>query len=222
MVDKHIYLSHFLSNDTPTYGKRDKFEINKNSSIESGDTANSFSLNLSTNHMGTHIDLPNHFYKNGQSLNDFKASYWFYDNVGFINLPKKNGELIIVDDLLCFENSLDSKMEILIIKTGFEQYRKTDVYWEENPGIDPSVANYLIEKYPNIRTIGFDFISLTSFKHRSVGKQAHLSFLNPEKPITVIEDMHLEKLDSCPSKINVFPLLVKNIDSAPVNVIAIN
>ena len=70
--------------------------------------------------------------------------------------------------------------------------------------------------------IGFDFISLTSFKHRSVGKQAHLSFLNPEKPITVIEDMHLEKLDSCPSKINVFPLLVKNIDSAPVNVIAIN
>ena len=222
MVDKHIYLSHFLSNDTPTYGKRDKFEIHKNSSIESGDTANSFSLNLSTNHMGTHIDLPNHFYKNGQSLNDFKASYWFYDNVGFINLPKKHGELIIVDDLLCFENSLDSKMEILIIKTGFEQYRKTDVYWQENPGIDPSVANYLIEKYPNIRTIGFDFISLTSFKHRSVGKQAHLSFLNPEKPITVIEDMHLEKLDFCPSKINVFPLLVKNIDSAPVNVIAIN
>ena len=96
------------------------------------------------------------------------------------------------------------------------------MYWQENPGIEPSVANYLIEKYPNIRTIGFDFISLTSFKHRSVGKQAHLSFLNPEKPITVIEDMHLEKLDSCPSKINVFPLLVKNIDSAPVNVIAIN
>jgi len=222
MVEKYMYLSHFLSSDTPTYGNRDKFEINKNSSIENGDTANSHSLSLSTNHMGTHIDLPNHFYRNGQSLNDFKASYWFYNNVGFIELPKKNGELIIVDDLLCFEKLLDSQIEILIIKTGFEQYRKTDIYWQENPGVDPSVANYLIEKYPNIRTIGFDFISLTSFKHRSIGKEAHLAFLNPKKPITVIEDMHLEDLNICPSSINVLPLLVQNIDSAPVNVIAIH
>ena len=218
-MNKYIYLSHFLSESTPTYGKRDKFKIEKTSSIKHGDTANSYALNLSTNHMSTHIDLPKHFFDNGQCLNDFEPSYWFYNHVSLIDLPKNKGELIIPKDFSSKE--LDSKTEIILIKTGFEKYRSKDLYWKENPGVAPDLADYLINKCPNIRTLGFDFISLTSFQHRSIGKEAHRAFLNPEKPITIIEDMHLEKINTSPICLNVFPLLVKDIDSSPVNVIAI-
>jgi kynurenine formamidase len=219
MNKNYIYLSHFLSESTPTYGKRDQFTIKRTSCIDHGDTANSHALNLSTNHMGTHIDLPKHFFDKGQSLNDFDPSYWFYNHVSLINLSKNNGDLILPEDLDSF--SLDPKTEILLIKTGFEKFRDKDIYWKENPGVAPSLANYLQSKCPNIRTLGFDFISLTSFQHRSIGKEAHQAFLNPDKPITIIEDMHLEEIMSSPINLNVFPLLVKDIDSSPVNVIAL-
>ena len=219
MNKNYIYLSHFLSENTPTYGKRDKFKIKKTSSIENGDTANSHSLNLSTNHMGTHIDLPKHFFDNGQNLNDFNPSYWFYKHVSLINLPKENGELIVLEDFL--NHDFNQKTEILLIKTGFEKFRDKDEYWKENPGVSPEVADYLRKRCPNIRTLGFDFISLTSFKHRAIGKEAHQAFLNPERPITIIEDMHLENLNISPISLSVAPLLIKDINSAPVNVIAL-
>ena len=218
-MNKYIYLSHFLSESTPTYGKRDQFTIKRTSCIDHGDTANSHSLNISTNHMGTHIDLPKHFFEHGQCLNDFNPNYWFYSHVSLLDLSKNNGELITVEDLK--DKKIALKTEILLIKTGFEKFRNKEIYWKENPGVSPELADFLRSEYPNIRTLGFDFISLTSFQHRSIGKEAHQAFLNPEKPITIIEDMHLEDINKSPLCLNVFPLLVQNIDSSPVTVIAI-
>ena len=219
-MNKYIYLSHFLSESTPTYGNRDQFTIKRTSCIDHGDTANSHALNLSTNHMGTHIDLPKHFFEHGQCLNDFNPNYWFYKHVSLLDLSKNNGELITVEDLK--DKKIALKTEILLIKTGFEKFRNKEIYWKENPGISPELADFLRNEYPNIRTLGFDFISLTSFQHRSIGKEAHQAFLNPEKPITIIEDMHLEDINKSPLCLNVFPLLVQNIDSSPVTVIAIS
>lgn len=220
MNKKYIYLSHFLSPTTPTYGNRDKFSIKENSSISKGDTANSFSVNFSTNHIGTHVDLPKHFFDDGKSLNDFDPSYWFYNQVSFVDIPKDKGELIIPED---FANSnIDKNCDILLIRTGFEKYRNEKTYWEANPGIDPSVADYLRSTYPNIRTIGFDFISLTSFQHRALGKEAHRKFLDGKDDfITIIEDMHLSELNSNPKSIIVSPLLINGIDSTPVTVLCL-
>ena len=219
MNKKYIYLSHFLTPNTPTYGDRDKFSIQENSSISKGDTANSFSMNFSTNHMGTHIDLPKHFFGDGKSLNDFDPDYWFYNNVSVVDIPKGNGELIIPEDFL--NSGIDENCDILLIRTGFERYRKEKTYWEENPGIDPSVADFLRSEYPKIRTIGFDFISLTSFQHRELGKEAHRKFLGGENDfITIIEDMHLSDLNSSPRKIVLLPILISGIDASPITIIA--
>lgn len=219
MNKKYIYLSHFLSQDTPTYGNRDKFSLKEKTSILNGDTANSFLINFSTNHMGTHIDLPKHFFDDGKTLNDFDPSYWFYNNISLVDIPKGKGQLIIPDDFV--NSNIDENCDILLIRTGFEKYRNENTYWEENPGVDPSVADYLRNKFPSIRTIGFDFISLTSFQHRELGKEAHKKFLNPkDRFITIIEDMSIMILDTPPKKILVAPLQIKNIDSSPVTIVA--
>ncbi|MBZ0198569.1 MAG: cyclase family protein [Ignavibacteriaceae bacterium] len=221
MSKKYIYLSHFLDINTPTYGNRDKFTINENSLIAKGDTANSFSICFSTNHMGTHIDLPKHFFDDGKTLNDFDPGYWIYNKVALIDVPKDKGELIIPADLS--EIEIDKNCEIILIRTCFEKFRSQNIYWEANPGIDPSVADYLRDRLPRIRTIGFDFISLTSFKHRKLGKEAHRAFLGGSHDfITVIEDMHLVDLPESPIQLIVSPLLINGIDAAPVSVLALS
>lgn len=220
MNKKYIYLSHFLTPNTPTYGDRDKFSIQENSSISKGDTANSFSISFSTNHMGTHIDLPKHYFDEGKSLNDFDPSYWFYNNVSFVDIPKDKGELIIPEDFA--DSNIGENCDILLIRTGFEKYRNEKTYWEENPGVDPSVADYLRNEYPNMRTIGFDFISLTSFQHRKLGKEAHRKLLGGKDDfITIIEDMHLSDLNSPPKKIILSPMLINNIDAVPVTALGL-
>lgn len=219
MNKKYIYLSHFLKPSTPTYGNRDRFSIIENSSIVKGDTANSFSINFSTNHMGTHIDLPKHFFDNGKTINDFEPDFWIFKKISLIDIYKNKGEIINTEDIA--NKEIDKNCELLLIKTGFEKFRKQKIYWEENPGIDPAVADYLRNKYPKIRTIGFDFISLTSFQHRVLGKEAHRKFLDGKDGfITIIEDMHLSDISSSPQKLIVLPILINEIDSSPVTVIA--
>ena len=76
--------------------------------------------------------------------------------------------------------------------------------------------------------IGFDFVSLSCFQARDLGRRAHRAFLaqRPDgleevaAPILVIEDMHLAELDVAPRRVVIAPLMYDAADGAPVTVIA--
>jgi kynurenine formamidase len=65
-----------------------------------------------------------------------------------------------------------------------------------------------------------DFISLTAYQHRELGRAAHKAFLGGEHPILLVEDMDLNQLSSQPKSIVCAPLLMKGADGAPVHIIA--
>ena len=65
-----------------------------------------------------------------------------------------------------------------------------------------------------------DFISLTSFQNRELGRESHRSFLGGEHPILLIEDMDLSQLSTSPLSIQCLPLLIYGLDGAPVSIIA--
>ena len=69
------------------------------------------------------------------------------------------------------------------------------VYWENNPGISPELAQKLKDRLPSLRVLGADLISITSFQNRPTGRVTHKIFLN-EPSILLIEDMDLSKLNS--------------------------
>ena len=74
-----------------------------------------------------------------------------------------------------------------------------------------------------MRAIGFDFISLTAYQHREIGREAHRAFLakyRDKPPIRIIEDMALAALSKAPSEVTVLPLFVRGADGAPVTVLA--
>lgn len=214
------FFSHPIRQNTPTYGNRDKFVFEINSDISEGDSANSSRWYFTTNHMSTHIDMPKHFFESGKDLNGYVAANWVFNNVQLLNIPCKEARIISKDEI---EGKIDPFTELLLIKTGYEQFRSLDKYWNDNPGISPEIAEYIRVNFPLLRCIGFDFISLTSWKFRELGKAAHKKFLDPHaegNPIWVIEDMSLEKATMKVVSLTVLPLFVENADASPVSIIA--
>ena len=215
-----IFLSYILNSKTPSYGNRDKFIISTNSEIVDGLGANTSKWEFTNNHIGTHIDTPFHFYKTGKQTKDYKASDFVFYKIGIQEVPMESGSLICIRDLQ-LENH-DTDIELLLIKTGYGTYRNSEKYYQDNPGLSSELANKLKKTFPKLRAVGFDFISLTSWNHREEGRKSHLSFLNSEIDIIIIEDMKLDEI-SFESEFNwviVSPLRTEDGNGGPVTIIA--
>ncbi|MGE3974368.1 MAG: cyclase family protein [Bdellovibrionales bacterium] len=214
------FLSHRLSSATPAYGGQISFERQIKSSISSGQNSNSFSFSMS-NHLGTHIDFPKHFVNSGKSLNDYPSSFWVNRRALFIEIPCELGQLIKSSDVEFAMKKIKSvafeERDTLLVRTSFEKLRQTDQYWSSNPGFLPEVASFLKEKYPNIQILGMDTISLTSYLHREIGREAHRAFLEAEvgEPILLLEDMKLSPASSPVIELTVLPLCIEDADGAP-------
>ena len=217
---KTLFLSHLLTEDTPTYGNRDRFVNQLNSSFEKGDKAETSNWYFSNNHFGTHIDAPGHFVPKGKSISDYVPAFWVFSKVVLIELEISDAVLIDVADIKPYSIAKDT--ELLLIKTGYEAHRGSEKYWNENPGLAPELGKYLRQTFPNLRAIGLDFISVTSFQHRPVGRDAHLALLDGQNPVLPIEDMSFVGLnpEMHIKEVVVAPLRVIHANGAPVTAIA--
>lgn len=210
-----LLLSHTLSESSPGYGGKQGFFRKQTRKICEGDTCNNEEWTLS-NHMGTHMDFPLHFFAEGKGLTDFLPTEFVNYQIQLLELPGIEPSTLIDPSFL--EGKILADTEILLLKTHFEKHRAEETYWSRGPGMHPESANYLREVAPNIKMIGFDFISLSSYTNREVGRVAHRQFLDPQKPILIIEDMALEKLTVSPKQMVISPLWVEKSDGAPVTV----
>ena len=196
-LKKTIYLSHVISQDTPSYGNKDSLVININSSIQNGDTANTSSWFFSNNHFGTHLDSPYHFCELGVKTYEIPPDNFVFNKIQLVDIPCNEAKLIGISELESSTTVLKD-IELLLIRTGYEKYRQESRYLFDNPGIHPELAAHLRKNYTKLRCIGFDFISLTSWKFKSEGRQSHKAFLcpgSPLKPILVVEDMSLKFIE---------------------------
>ena len=220
----NICLSHIISQSTPAYGNRDRIFIRDNSSILKGETANSSCWIFSNNHIGTHIDSPRHFSATGKKTHEFAVNDFFYDKVKLVDIECTSGILISIADFKKIEDEIQhNDIELLFIRTGYEQYRTIDKYWNDSPGLAAELADYFRDKYPKLRCIGFDFISLTSWNFRPEGRISHKAFLCPDdekQTILVIEDMALGAVNSNIKSVVVAPMFVEDGNGGAVTVFA--
>lgn len=219
-----IYLSHLLGSKTPSYGNRSELRIENKRSIDCGDHANESFLCMSV-HQGTHIDMPLHFYANGQSIEDFPATCWIFDYPIVIEIQPV-GDIIfqeIVNQLNNIPDSIKKMCDLLMVKTGMGELRNLPEFWEKNPGFSPNLYAYIKSTLPSLKVFGFDSISLTSFQNREIGKIAHQQFLNPDAPILLLEDMKLDEVFSETKfeKIIILPLRLMHCDGLPCTIIGL-
>ncbi|BFK41957.1 hypothetical protein I150019B4_01230 [Alistipes putredinis] len=114
---------------------------------------------------------------------------------------------------------MDENIECLVIRTGMGFYRFDDKYWNDNYGFDTGVASYLRKKFPHLRVLGFDLISLSCVHRRETGRIVHREFF--ENGILPLEDMDLRQLnDSSIETMILSPLRVTGTEAAPVTAFA--
>jgi len=212
------YLSHFLEAATPTYGGSGAFAEEITRSLAAGDTCNARAWSF-PNHIGTHVDLPHHFFADGGTLSDYSADYWSFHDVFTVVLEDVRPGVVIGSD--CLKDARSSTADLLLLKTGFGRLRGERGYWQESPIMLPELADSLRSRFPMVRAFGFDLISVSSLRDRQLGREAHRAFLRPGSEILLIEDMDLSLLQSFTvvESAQVAPLLVKSADAAPCTVI---
>jgi len=216
-----IFLSHILDEKTPTYGDRNKFKQIKKSDILNGDAANDTYIST-TVHIGTHIDMPYHFYEDGQTIKDYDANFWIFKKPLILEIESE--QLLINEELTSRLNQIkDIGYDILIVKTGICNIRNNEEFWKNNYGFHGDIYNMIVEKFPTIKVFGFDSISISSFANRMVGRESHKIFLNPKKPILLLEDMDLRDIDDETDikEIIVSPLRIENCDGLPCTVFGV-
>ena len=196
-MKKYKYLSYFLDDKTPLYGGKKGISINKLDDISSGDTANTKKISMH-NHSGTHIDFPNHFFDDGKVSSDYGANFWVFDNPFMLKIKAMKNQIICLDEGAL--NKIPRETDFLILNTGFYKFRNLKKYWNNNPGIHPDLAAILRKRFKNLKILGMDLISLTSYQHRALGKVAHREFLGNNQ-ILLVEDMKLDELKKSPSRI---------------------
>lgn len=219
---KHVWLSYPLSPKTPVYGGGPGFEIEPIKSIRNGDSCNTAVWHIQ-NHVGTHVDAPKHFFDTVETIDAFKPEFWVFEHVCLIEVGLNNPGAIIGPELII--PFIGIQPDLLLIKTGMGRYRDDSKYWEDNPGLSPALARELRVRYPSLRAVGMDFISVSAWRNRSVGREAHREFLKPVGPgnfIVLIEDMDLQNInkDMFIKKVIALPLRVEYGDGAPCTVFA--
>ena len=214
---KLISLSYNLSKNTQSYGGRHKIKIAQYERIQDGSTANSFMVEF-YNHIGTHIDCPNHFYSDGLKICDYDINYFIFNEPQIIDVDLSSKNEIDIDNLSepCIHSS-----DIIFFRTYFSKKRKSEDYIKNYPVFKLQLVNHLKKNCKNLRAIGFDIISLTSPLNKNEGKEAHKILLGNDNPILIVEDMKLDFYDDKISKIIISPYFFEEIDSAPCSVYGI-
>ena len=160
------YLSHILAPQTPTYGNAERgVGIKSLKSIKKGDSCNTFWIGIE-NHIGTHIDCPAHFFADGMRVTDYPAEFWLFCKPQVMSVKIQPGQILNREDL---HAKIAPGSDLLLLQSGWDEWRDQDVYSLNNPGLHPDIGHWLRKDYPSVRAVGFDWISVSSYQHREIG-----------------------------------------------------
>jgi len=216
-------LSYKLNENSPVWPGSPKVSIKQMGKFKDGKGFNMCNVTM-FNHFGSHMDAPKHFREEGLSIAELPLERFIYNKPLLVNIPKNFVEMVTAEDLKNFELQI-ADADLLMIKSGFSIYREKapERYAKEGPGVSSGACKYLIENFPNLKSIALDWISLSSYPNDD-GMLAHEYMLGKfsDNYICIIEDINLDGLSSDDNIKKVFslPLFIEGIDSSPVTVIA--
>ena len=217
----YLFLSYPLASEIPVYGKvRASMELKEVTSIKKGDSSHSFWIGMN-NHWGTHVDASAHFFEKAARASSLSAETWHFKAPQVISLTLAPGALVAKKDLV---GKPDRETDLLLLKSGWWKKRGKKDYSLRNPGVLPETARWLRRAFPKLRAIGFDWVSVSSFLWRELGRQTHRAFLDPEaagRPVLIFEDMDLSGDLRRLKEVWALPLRVTAADSAPCTVVGV-
>ena len=225
-----LRLSYDVVTNMPVWPGTPNLEFEADSEIAEGSSSVCFVYRFCmSNHAGTHVDGPKHFNGAGKSVSAFEAGHYVFDSPVLVSLEKEPDALITESDLLGFKEDLEDA-DLLLLRTGFgEKYRLADpeFYVTHNPGLSAGAAHLLMNRYPRLRAIAVDMVSVSGYQHKREGTLTHQLLCGmdrqDERAIMLIEDVDLsapELQGGALEQVILAPLFLPELDSSPCTLFA--
>ena len=170
-----------------------------------------------SSHTGTHMDAPYHFVKNGIKINQIPLDR-LIGKATLIKISKKNNGAITKNDIIAFEkkNGQIPDYSSVVFFTGWQSNLAKSNYFEANPGLSKSAANYLVSKRVNLVGIDSPSIDLGRDKVFTVHK------ILAQNNVLIVENLsNLNKIRSNKFDFVILPLKLKDATGSPVRAITI-
>lgn len=186
--------------------------------METGDSSNSIFMSF-MNHSGTHVDAPRHMLSSGHPLNNYLPEDWIFTCPRVLDISVTPDAIIPAESVA--HVSQDEEVDLVLLRTGFEQHRGTKTYWAQCPVLSMEACERIHSAYPEMQAIGLDLISVSSPNHSALGGEVHRFFFS--RGIRIFEDMRMSDLSGADrlQQVIALPLMIKEGDGAPCTIMGI-
>lgn len=214
-----IDLSHIYHSNMQTYNSswHTKFTLKKMASISR--LGRNTKKIIMGSHTGTHIDAPEHFLKNGKTIDkiSLKNLVGKAEIIKFLNYPK-NYEINISDlkQKIKYKN-----IKKIIFHFGWDKFYGTNKFYKNHPFLSIDACKWLVKNKYHL--IGMDSPQIEDSRIKIGSKydgQNHKILLKSD--IVLVEYLkNLKKIKSKKFYLVVAPLNIKNSDGSPARCFAI-
>jgi arylformamidase len=199
-----------ISNDTLVWPGDTPVNLERNKDMLAGDSYN-LSRISGTVHMGTHIDAPMHFLRDGYGVDRIDPEML----VGPCYVADLTGADVI--DAQCLERAgIPGNTRRLLCRTRNSEFwaRGDNVFHKDYTGISDSGAEWIVKH--KIRLIGLDYLSISEYKNSVAVHETLLSH-----GIIPLEGVDLSKVGQGEYQLICLPLKLKDCDGSPVRAVLV-
>src|SRR5690606_1164873 len=184
-------LSYTIDPQAPTFMRFSAPHTVPLQSIERRNNINTVEYQLHSN-SGTHLIAPRHVHREGYDVASLPVDRFHYERPVVIDIQPPSTGPITQQELSAYAEDIGTA-DLLLVRTGWSAMRQQNpgTYGRGNPGFDVSAGLYLIEKFPDLKAVGMDFVYPSSAHHPSQGlafQQVILGSADPERFILLIAD----------------------------------
>ncbi len=197
-----------IAEDLPVWPGDPKIELKKISKIEDGEEANVTHISASV-HIGTHVDAPDHFMGNGQTVENLQLDLLV--GAAFVVEMHVDGQVSAVD---LQSASIPEGTKRLLIKTANSQIWAEGVkeFKSDFIALEADAAAYLVNQ--GVEVVGVDYLSVAPFADPA---PTHRILL--EAGVLVIEGLNLSGVEPGEYTLLCLPLKISGSDGAPARVL---
>lgn len=211
---KPVDLTLTITQDIPTFpGSPRPMSIPWNSLKKDG---YNLEMLFFSSHTGTHIDAPFHFVQGGKKIHQIDPGRFLCDAV-LVRARSGPNHSITKSDIVDHEKRHGAIPGggAIIFATGWNDQINRRNFFDQNPGLAESAAEYLASKKPSLVGIDSPSIDVGSNKRFS----AHHILL--KKDVLILENLcNLSRIKSRTFKIAALPLKLHNATGSPVRAVA--
>jgi arylformamidase len=196
-----------ISNDLPVYPGDPPIQIERTQSLEKGDIARVSRLSIST-HIGTHIDPPYHFMKDGVSLDQAPLEVF----IGPARVVDA-GDASSIDAALLSTFDLDGASRVLFKTRNSRFWSETKEFQKDFVYLETDAAEALVAR--GVKLVGIDYLSIEKFGFDE--PTTHWTLLGND--VYIVEGLDLSAIAPGDYELICLPLKIKDGDGGPARVV---